>query len=179
MEGRALATASGLLMAATQKAPGGRNQQRRVSLPADPATLGASTQLSRYSQTLTPERDGQGINSCRRLGSRCHLPSPYDQRAGTQEVWMHYLNEAKKFVQRAHEAAHPEVIKQHLKMAEWYLAQASNIAAKAAVKSLVGQCLMIAFRRVIWRRQRSCIAAPRNNTNHGAQLPECHSLKKI
>jgi hypothetical protein len=37
---------------------------------------------------------------------------------------MHYLIEAKKFVQRAHEAAHPEVIKQHLKMAEWYLSQA-------------------------------------------------------
>jgi len=37
---------------------------------------------------------------------------------------MDYLIEAKKFVQRAHEAAHPEVIKQHLKMAEWYLSQA-------------------------------------------------------
>jgi hypothetical protein len=47
-----------------------------------------------------------------------------NQRAGTQEVWMDYLIEAKKFVERAHEAAHPEVIKQHLKMAEWYLAQA-------------------------------------------------------
>ncbi len=32
---------------------------------------------------------------------------------------MDYLIEAKKFVERAHEAAHPEVIKQHLKMAEW------------------------------------------------------------
>jgi len=28
------------------------NQQRRRSLPADPGTLGASTQLSRYSWTL-------------------------------------------------------------------------------------------------------------------------------
>ena len=37
---------------------------------------------------------------------------------------MDYLIEAKKFVQRAHEAAHPEVIKQHLKTAEWYLSQA-------------------------------------------------------
>ena len=37
---------------------------------------------------------------------------------------MDYLIEAKKFVERAHEAANPEVIKQHLKMAEWYLAQA-------------------------------------------------------
>jgi hypothetical protein len=36
---------------------------------------------------------------------------------------MDYLIEAKKFVERANEAAHP-VIKQHLKMAEWYLAQA-------------------------------------------------------
>jgi hypothetical protein len=36
---------------------------------------------------------------------------------------MDYLTEAKKFVQRAHEACHPEVIKQHLKMAEWYLSQ--------------------------------------------------------
>ncbi len=34
---------------------------------------------------------------------------------------MDYLIEAKKFVERAHEAAHPE---QNLKMAEWYLAQA-------------------------------------------------------
>jgi hypothetical protein len=32
---------------------------------------------------------------------------------------MDYLIEAKKFVERAHEAAHPEV-----KMAEWYLEQA-------------------------------------------------------
>jgi hypothetical protein len=37
---------------------------------------------------------------------------------------MDYLIEAKKFVQRAHEAAHPEVIKQHLEMAEWCLSQA-------------------------------------------------------
>jgi len=44
--------------------------------------------------------------------------------AGMQDVWMDYLIEAKKFVERAHEAAHPEVIKQHLKMAEWYLEQA-------------------------------------------------------
>jgi len=50
--------------AAMKKAPalkaapdGTENQQRRGSLPADPGTLGASTQLSRYSQTLAPERD--------------------------------------------------------------------------------------------------------------------------
>jgi hypothetical protein len=32
--------------------------------------------------------------------------------------------EAKKFVERAHQATHPEVIKEHLKMAEWCLSQA-------------------------------------------------------
>jgi hypothetical protein len=37
---------------------------------------------------------------------------------------MDYISEAKKFVERAHEAAHPEVIRQHLKIAEWYLDQA-------------------------------------------------------
>jgi hypothetical protein len=37
---------------------------------------------------------------------------------------MDFLIEAKKFVERAHEAAHPEVIKEHLKIADWYLAQA-------------------------------------------------------
>jgi hypothetical protein len=37
---------------------------------------------------------------------------------------MDYISEAKKFVERAHEAAHPEVIRQHLKIAEWYLVQA-------------------------------------------------------
>ena len=37
---------------------------------------------------------------------------------------MDYVIEAKKFVQRAHEADHPEVIKEHLKMADWCLSQA-------------------------------------------------------
>jgi hypothetical protein len=37
---------------------------------------------------------------------------------------MDYVIEAKKFVQRANEADHPEVIKEHLKMADWYLKQA-------------------------------------------------------
>lgn len=37
---------------------------------------------------------------------------------------MDYVNEAKKFVQRANEADHPEVIKEHLKMADWCLKQA-------------------------------------------------------
>ena len=37
---------------------------------------------------------------------------------------MDYVVEAKKFVQRANEADHPEVIKQHLKMADWCLKQA-------------------------------------------------------
>ena len=37
---------------------------------------------------------------------------------------MDYVVEAKKFVQRANEADHPEVIKEHLKMADWCLKQA-------------------------------------------------------
>ena len=37
---------------------------------------------------------------------------------------MDYLMEAKKFVERANQAAHPEVIKEHLNMAEWCLSQA-------------------------------------------------------
>ena len=37
---------------------------------------------------------------------------------------MDYVIEAKKFVQRANEADHPEVIKEHLKMADWCLKQA-------------------------------------------------------
>lgn len=37
---------------------------------------------------------------------------------------MDYLIEAKKFLQRAHDASHPEVIEQHLSMAEWCLSQA-------------------------------------------------------
>ena len=37
---------------------------------------------------------------------------------------MDYVVEAKKFVERAHQETHPEVIKEHLKMAEWCLDQA-------------------------------------------------------
>ena len=37
---------------------------------------------------------------------------------------MDYVIEAKKFVQRANQADHPEVIKEHLKMADWCLKQA-------------------------------------------------------
>jgi hypothetical protein len=37
---------------------------------------------------------------------------------------MDYVTEAKKFVERAHQETHPDVIKEHLKMAEWCLDQA-------------------------------------------------------
>ncbi len=37
---------------------------------------------------------------------------------------MDYLDEAKKFIQRAHDAYNPEVINQHLSMADWCLSQA-------------------------------------------------------
>ena len=37
---------------------------------------------------------------------------------------MDHLNEAKKFIRRAQNASHPEVINQHLVMADWYLAEA-------------------------------------------------------
>jgi hypothetical protein len=37
---------------------------------------------------------------------------------------MDYVVEAKKFVELAHRESHPEVIKEHLKMAEWCLSQA-------------------------------------------------------
>ena len=37
---------------------------------------------------------------------------------------MDYLIEAKKFIQRAHDAFHPEVIGQNLSMADWCLTQA-------------------------------------------------------
>jgi hypothetical protein len=39
---------------------------------------------------------------------------------------MEYLIEAKKFIQRAHTAVHPEVIKTELEVAEWFLSQAIN-----------------------------------------------------
>jgi hypothetical protein len=37
---------------------------------------------------------------------------------------MDYLVEAKKFIQRAHDAFKAEVISQHLSMADWCLSQA-------------------------------------------------------
>ena len=37
---------------------------------------------------------------------------------------MDYIIEAKKFIQRAQDAYHPEVIHQHLAMADWYLTEA-------------------------------------------------------
>jgi len=46
------------------------------------------------------------------------------QGAVREEASMDYVVEAKKFVQRANEADHPEVIKEHLKMADWCLKQA-------------------------------------------------------
>ena len=61
---------------------------------------------------------------------------------------MDYLIEAKKFVERAHEAAHPEVIKQHLKMAEWYLAQA--IEERFATEQLFGDTDDHAFAPSRW-----------------------------
>jgi hypothetical protein len=44
-------------------------------------------------------------------------------RAPTREVSMDYVVEARRFIQRAVDADHPEVIKQHLKIADWYLYQ--------------------------------------------------------
>ena len=37
---------------------------------------------------------------------------------------MDHLTEAKKFIQRAQNASHKEVIDQHLVMADWYLTEA-------------------------------------------------------
>jgi hypothetical protein len=37
---------------------------------------------------------------------------------------MDYLIEARKFVQRAHNAVYPEVIETELELAEWFLSQA-------------------------------------------------------
>jgi hypothetical protein len=39
---------------------------------------------------------------------------------------MEYLVEAKKFIQRAHNAVHPEVMKSELELAEWFLSEAIN-----------------------------------------------------
>ena len=37
---------------------------------------------------------------------------------------MDYVDEAKKFIKRAANAGHPEVVKENLKMADWCLGQA-------------------------------------------------------
>jgi len=37
---------------------------------------------------------------------------------------MDYINEAKKFIQRAQDASYPEVISQNLSMADWCLSEA-------------------------------------------------------
>lgn len=37
---------------------------------------------------------------------------------------MDFVDEAKKFIQRATEAGHPDVVKENLKMADWCLGQA-------------------------------------------------------
>jgi hypothetical protein len=37
---------------------------------------------------------------------------------------MDFVEEAKKFIQRAANAGHPEVVKENLKMADWCLGQA-------------------------------------------------------
>jgi hypothetical protein len=39
---------------------------------------------------------------------------------------MEYLIEARKFIQRARNPVHPEVIKTELEVAEWFLSQAIN-----------------------------------------------------
>ena len=36
---------------------------------------------------------------------------------------MNFVEEAKKFIQRAADAHHPDVVKEHLKMADWCLGQ--------------------------------------------------------
>jgi hypothetical protein len=36
---------------------------------------------------------------------------------------MDYVVEARRFIQRAVDADHPDVVKQHLKIADWYLYQ--------------------------------------------------------
>lgn len=36
---------------------------------------------------------------------------------------MDYVNEARKFIQRAADADHPDVVKEHLRIADWCLGQ--------------------------------------------------------
>ena len=39
---------------------------------------------------------------------------------------MDFVDEAKKFIQRAADAGHPEVVKENLKMADWCLSQVAE-----------------------------------------------------
>jgi hypothetical protein len=45
---------------------------------------------------------------------------------------MDYIAEAKKFIQRAVDAHHPDVIKEHLRMADWCLCQEIDGRRQAA-----------------------------------------------
>ena len=51
---------------------------------------------------------------------------------------MDCINEAKKFVKRAQEASTPEVIHQHLAMADWYLAEALKQRSEEMQKAKQG-----------------------------------------
>jgi hypothetical protein len=60
---------------------------------------------------------------------RCH-PLPQSRRVADihrqalEEGNVDYISEAKKFIQRARDASHREVINQQLAMADWYLSEA-------------------------------------------------------
>lgn len=51
------------------------------------------------------------------------LPGRARLGAEMRRLEMDYLIEAKKFVQRAFDAGNPDVIKEHLKIADWCLCQ--------------------------------------------------------
>jgi hypothetical protein len=54
-----------------------------------------------------------------------HLTKALDTGAVLpEEPSMNFVDEAKKFIQRAADARHPEVVKEQLKMADWCLDQA-------------------------------------------------------
>jgi len=52
---------------------------------------------------------------------------------------MDFIEEAKKFIQRAANSAHPEVVKEHLKMADWCLGQAIEERDEAASLAASGE----------------------------------------
>jgi hypothetical protein len=64
----------------------------------------------------------QGRKIAPSVGHASFLDGPTG--AVREEGSMDFVLEAKKFVQRANDANHPEVIKEHLKMADWCLKQA-------------------------------------------------------